>query len=143
MSATKPHYSYWAEAAKEIKEVMKENGQDKMDVNTERSLEARINIEKVLKKSTGQMQQMLQKMDDDGARVCFNAERGPDLPGLVLALDDVETYESLTNSLAELNQLAKDVQAVYDSFNTADSQRKKRKAEKVRQEPSKKDKTEE
>ena len=56
MSATKPHYSYWAEAAKEIKEVMKENGQDKMDVNTERSLEARINIEKVLKKSTGQMQ---------------------------------------------------------------------------------------
>ena len=141
MSATETHHPYWVDAAKEIKEVKKENGDD-MDVNTESSLELCINIEKVLKKSTGQMQQMLQKVEDDGDRAGWGA-RGGDPPGPVLALDDAETRESLTNSLAELNQLAKDVQAVYDSFNTADSQRKKRKTEEVRQEPSKKNKTEE
>ncbi len=127
---------------KEIKEAMKENGDDKMDVNTESNLEALINIEKVLKKITGQTQQMLEKVEDDGARAGWGA-RGGDPPGPVLALDDAETRESLTNSLAELNQLAKDVQAVYDSFNIADSQRKKRKTEEVKQEPSKKNKTEE
>lgn len=141
MSTTETHHPYWVDAAKEIKEVMKENADD-MDVNTESSLEVLVNIEKVLKKSTGQMQQMLEKVENDGSRAHSNA-RGADLPGPVLALDDAETRESLTNSLAELNQLAKDVQAVYDSFNTADSQRKKRKAEEVRQEPSKKHKTEE
>ncbi len=141
MSATETHHPYWVHAAKEIKEAMKENGDDKMDVNMESKLETLINIEKVLKKSTGQMQQMLEKIEDDGSRAGPNA-RGADL-GPVLVLDDVETGESLANSLAELKQLAKDVQAVYESFNTADSQRKKRKAEKVRQEPSKKNKTEE
>ena len=139
MSATETHHPYWVDAAKEIKEVKKENG-DEMDVNTESSLELCIKMEKVLKKSYGQMQQMLEKVEDDGARALSNA-RGADLPGPVLALDDAETRESLTNSLAELNQLAKDVQAVYDSFNTADSQRKKRKTEEVRQEQSKKHKT--
>jgi len=127
---------------KEIKEAMKENGDDKMDVNTESNLETLINIEKVLKKIAGQTQQMLEKVEDDGAHAGYGARCG-DVPGPVLTLDDVETRESLTNRLAELNQLAKDVQAVYDSFNTADSQRKKRKAEKVGREPSKKNKTEE
>lgn len=141
MSTTETHHPYWVDAAKEIREVKKENGDD-MDVNTEISLELNIKMEKVLKKCYGQMQQMLEKVEDDGARALSNA-RGADLPGPVLALDDAETCESLTNSLAELNQLAKDVQAVYDSFNTADSQRKKRKAEEVSQEPSKKHKTEE
>lgn len=139
MSATETHHPYWVDAAKEIKEVKKENG-DEMDVNTESSLELCIKIEKVLKKSYGQMQQMLEKVEDDGARALSNA-RGADLPGPVLALDEAETRESLTNSLAELNQLAKDVQAVYESFNAADSQRKKRKADEVSQEQSKKHKT--
>lgn len=139
MSATETHHPYWVDAAKEIKEVKKENG-DEMDVNTESSLELCIKMEKVLKKSYGQMQQMLEKVEDDGARALSNA-RGADLPGPVLALDDAETRESLTKSLVELNQLAKDVQAVYESFNAADSQRKKRKADEVSQEESKKHKT--
>lgn len=140
MSATETHHPYWVDAAKEIKEAMKENGDDKMDVNTESSLELCIKMEKVLKKSYGQMQQMLEKVEDDGSRAGW-AARGGDPPGPVLALDDAETRESLTNSLAELNQLAKDVQAVYESFNAADSQRKKRKAVEVSQEQSKKHKT--
>ena len=142
MPATETHHPYWADTAKEMKEVMEENGDDKMDVNTESNIKTLTNIEKVLKKINGQTQQMQQTVEDDAARASWGA-RGGDPPGPVLALDDVETGEILTNSLAELKQLAKDVQAVYESFNAAYSQCKKRKADEVSQEPSKKNKTEE
>ena len=75
MSATETHHPYWVHAAKEIKEAMKENGDDKMDVNMESKLETLINIEKVLKKSTGQMQQMLENLQVGDARASKRSRR--------------------------------------------------------------------
>lgn len=137
MPATEPYYPEWELAAKEIKE----RSDGKMDANTESSLENLIAMQKVLKASTVQMQNMLENMEIDGDRAYSNAH-GANLPGPVLALDDVGTCHSLAKSLAELEELAKNVQAVYESFNAADRQRKKRKAEEVSQEQSKKNKTE-
>jgi hypothetical protein len=136
MEPTPGYSAYW----EDVKNLLVEESDGRVDEITTKSVETYTKLEKCLKAIADQTRKMFTTIQDDGAFTHCNA-RGGELSKPLPCLEHAETRDSLLQSLVEMEELAKYVQIKYDSFNAADSKRKKRKPEEIKEEQSKKPKT--